>query len=189
MLRDVRTRKLKKALELDEIESGSGLNQEMGLARPGGTRWGSHYKNILHIIDMYSTIREVLVTLGKNPTQRDDWPNIHAMVLIFKSFEFVFNAHLTLVILGYTNELSQSLQKRDQDIVNAMSLVGLAKKRMQQMRSHGWEGFLAKVTTFCRKYSIDIPPMDGKYEPHGRSHRFYPEQTIDDHLEEKCILV
>ena len=128
MLRDVRARKLKKALELGEIESGSGLNQEMGLARPGDTRWGSHYKTILHIIDMYSTIREVLITLGKDPTQRDDWPNIHAMVLIFESFEFVFNAHLMLVILGYTNELSQSLQKKDQDIVNAMSLVGVAKK-------------------------------------------------------------
>jgi len=129
MLRDVRARKLKKALELGEIESGSGLNQEMGLARPGDTRWGSHYKTILHIIDMYSTIREVLITLGKDPTQRDDWPNIHAMVLIFESFEFVFNAHLMLVILGYTNELSQSLQKKDQDIVNAMSLVGVAKKK------------------------------------------------------------
>ena len=128
MLRDVRAWKLKKALELGEIESGSGLNQEMGLARPGDTRWGSHYKTILHIIDMYSTIREVLITLGKDPTQRDDWPNIHAMVLIFESFEFVFNAHLMLVILGYTNELSQSLQKKDQDIVNAMSLVGVAKK-------------------------------------------------------------
>jgi len=188
MLRDVRARKLKKALELGEIESGSGLNQEMGLARPGDTRWGSHYKTILHIIDMYSTIREVLITLGKDPTQRDDWPNIHAMVLIFESFEFVFNAHLMLVILGYTNELSQSLQKKDQDIVNAMSLVGVAKKRMQQMRSHGWEGFLAKVTSFCRKYSIDIPPMDGKYEPHGRSHRFYPEQTIDDHYRREVYI-
>ena len=56
MLRDVRARKLKKALQLVEIESGSGLNQENGLARPGDTRWGSHCKTILHIIDMYSTI-------------------------------------------------------------------------------------------------------------------------------------
>lgn len=129
MLRDVRAQKLKKALDLGEIASGSGLNQEMALARPGDTRWGSHYKTILHIIDMYDTIREVLITIGKDPTQREDWPNIHAMVLAFESFEFVFNAHLILVILGYTNELSNSLQKRDQDIVNAMSLVGLAKKK------------------------------------------------------------
>ncbi|XP_062178741.1 uncharacterized protein LOC133883429 [Phragmites australis] len=189
MLRNVRAQKLKTALELGEIESGSGLNQEMGLARPGDIRWGSHYKTILHIIDMYSTIREVLIILGKDPTQRGDWPNIHAMVDVFESFEFVFNAHLMLVILGYTNELCQSLQKRDQDIVNAMSLVSLAKERMQHMGSHGWEEFFkGKVTSFCVKYSIIIPSLDGNYVPHGRSSRFYPEQTIDDHYRREVYL-
>jgi hypothetical protein len=189
MLRDVRSQKLKKALDLGEIESGSGLNQEMGLARPGDTRWGSHYKTVLHIIDMYSTIREVLITLGKDRTQRDDWPNIHTMLKYFESFEFAFNAHLIFVILGYTNELSLSLQKKDQDIVNVVALVGLAKKRMQQMRSRGWEGFLAKVTSFCIKYSIDIPPMDGKYEPHGNSLGFIRNKQLMITTEEKCTLV
>ncbi|WVZ49270.1 hypothetical protein U9M48_000642 [Paspalum notatum var. saurae] len=186
MLRDVRARQLKKALQLGEIESSSGLNQEMGLARPGETRWGSHYKTILHI--MYSTIMEVLVTLGNDPTQRDDWPNIHAMTHCLESFEFAFNAHLMLVILGYTNELCLSLQKRDQDIVNAMSLVGVAKKRMQKMRSDGWEGFFEKVKLFCIKHSIDAPPLDGKYEPHGRSLRYYPVQTIDDHYRREVYI-
>jgi hypothetical protein len=36
-----------------------------------------------------------------------------------------------LVVLGYTNDFSISLQKRDQDIFNAMDLVGLAKDKMQ----------------------------------------------------------
>jgi hypothetical protein len=163
MLRDVRAQKLKKALDFGKIESWSGLNQEMRLARPSDTRWGSHYKTILHIIDMHSTIVEVLVTLGNDHTQKDDWPNIHAMTYIIESFEFVFNAHLMLIIFGYTNDLSQSLQKREQDIVNTI---------VEQLRSDGWEGFLEKVTSFCIKHSIDVPPMDGKYEPQGRSHRF-----------------
>jgi len=30
--------------------------------------------------------------------------------------------------------------------------------------------------------------MDGKYEPHGRSHRFYPEQTIDDHYRREVYI-
>lgn len=61
--------------------------------------------------DMYDTIREVLITLGKDPIQKDDWLNIHGMVSSFESFEFVFSSHLMLLILGYTNELSQCLQK------------------------------------------------------------------------------
>jgi hypothetical protein len=49
-----------KALDCGELGTGSGLNQEMGLPRPGETRWGSHYKTICDIIDMYSTIQDVL---------------------------------------------------------------------------------------------------------------------------------
>jgi hypothetical protein len=189
MLRDVRAQKIMEALELGEIESGVGLNQEMGLARPGDTRWGSHYKTILHIIGMYPTIHEVLITLGKDPTQRDDWPRIHAVVGAFESFDFVFSAHLMLVILGYTNELCLCLQKRDQDIVNAMSLVTLAKERMQKLRSEGWEEFFqGTVVSFCNKHSIQVPTLDGKYVPHGRSPRFYPDQTNDDHFRKQVYI-
>jgi hypothetical protein len=42
MLRVVQAEYMIEALRLDEIEIGQGLNQEMGLARPGDTRWGSH---------------------------------------------------------------------------------------------------------------------------------------------------
>lgn len=38
-------------------------------------------------------------------------------------FEFVFCIHLMRDILGLIFELSQALQKKDQDIVNAIGLV------------------------------------------------------------------
>jgi hypothetical protein len=37
MLRNARLENVKKALDCDEIESGSGLHQEMGLPSPGDT--------------------------------------------------------------------------------------------------------------------------------------------------------
>jgi hypothetical protein len=48
MLRDVRAPQVLEALEMGEIESESGLSQEMGLSRPGDTRWGSHLANFYH---------------------------------------------------------------------------------------------------------------------------------------------
>jgi hypothetical protein len=168
---------LKKALDLGKIESESQLNQEMGLARPSDTSWGSHYKTILHIIDMHSTIVEVL-TLGNDNAQKDDWPNIHDMTYIIESFEFGFNAHLMLIILERQMSCLNLCKKKEQYIVNAISLVGLVKKRMQQLRSDGWECFLEKVASFCIKHSIDVPPMDGKYEPQGRSRRFYRSKQL-----------
>lgn len=138
---------------------------------------------------MYSTIQDVLITLGKDLTQRDDWPKKHAMVGAFESFDFVFSAHLMLAILGYTNELSMSLQKRDQDIVNAMTLVTLAKGRMQKLRNDGWEEFYeGTVLSFCTKHSIKVPLLDEKYVPHGRSPRFYLDQTNDDHFRREVYI-
>ncbi|PUZ40404.1 hypothetical protein GQ55_9G421100 [Panicum hallii var. hallii] len=72
MLR-ARIENLMRALDCGELETGSGLNQEMGLARPGDTRWSSHYKAVCNIIAMYPIIREVLFTLGEDTTVRADW--------------------------------------------------------------------------------------------------------------------
>jgi hypothetical protein len=131
MLRDARLENLMKSLECGELETGRGLNQEMGLPRPGETQWGSYYKNICNIITTYPVIRDVLMILGEGTTIRSDWTRIHSMLGAFESFDFVFDAYLMFVILGYTNDLSVCLQRREQDIINAISLVNVAKKRMQ----------------------------------------------------------
>jgi hypothetical protein len=59
-----------------------------------------------------------------------------------------FNAHLMLVVLGYTNDLSEFLQRRDLAILTTINLVGLAKDEMQELRCDGWDVFLQKVTLF-----------------------------------------
>ncbi|XP_057518320.1 uncharacterized protein LOC130799232 [Amaranthus tricolor] len=59
------------ALEVGEIESGSGLNQERGLSRPGDTRWGSHYKCLISIINLFPSIVKVLEEIGENGSPDD----------------------------------------------------------------------------------------------------------------------
>ncbi|TVU25927.1 hypothetical protein EJB05_28448, partial [Eragrostis curvula] len=188
MLRNVNLQNILKAIEYGEIHTGQGLNQEMGLARPGDTRWGSHYKTVVHIISMYSAILNVLISLGNDIAQNTDWPKIRAMVLALESFDFIFSAHLMVTILGYTNELYLCLQRRDQDILNAMSLVGVAKNRMQQLRANGWVPFLQKVTLFCNQHGIQIPEMDANYVPFGRSPRHFPIQTNDDRFRRQIYI-
>jgi hypothetical protein len=190
MLRNARLENVKKALECGEIESGSGLHQEMGLARPGDTRWGSHYKTICNIITMYSSIHDVLIELGADNAYKDDWTKIHFVLGAFESFEFVFFVHLMFAILGYTNELSECLQRRDQDILNAISLVNVAKSRMQELRSNGWDNFFQKVSSFCIKYDVEVPAMDGAYVPYGKSARYAKarNQTNDDHFRREVYI-
>ena len=50
------------------------------------------------------------------------------------SFIFVFYLHLMRDVLENMNELSQVLQRKDQNIVNAMKLVGLCQRRLKMMR-------------------------------------------------------
>ena len=55
------------------------------------------------------------------------------------------------------------IQKKDQDIVNAITLVEISKKRLQLMREGGWTSLLDNVSSFCEKNEIDIPNMDDKF--------------------------
>ena len=45
---------VEKALFEGELLTGKGLNQEVGLQRPGDTRWGSHFKTFSNFIQMFS---------------------------------------------------------------------------------------------------------------------------------------
>ncbi|XP_019189422.1 PREDICTED: zinc finger MYM-type protein 1-like [Ipomoea nil] len=80
-------------------------------------------------------------------------------------------------VLGITNDLSQALQKKDQNIVNAMRLVDASTQRLQMMRDDGWEALLQEVSLFCKKHAIPIPNMDEVYVVPGRPRRNIEERT------------
>ena len=63
------------------------------------------------------------------------------------------------ILLEITNELSKALQRKDQDIINAMNLVKVCKQRLQMMRENEWGSFFDQVTTFCEKHEIKVPDM------------------------------
>ncbi|KAL5167248.1 hypothetical protein HKD37_18G052004 [Glycine soja] len=53
-----------------------------------------------------------------------------------------------------------ALQKRDQDLLNALSLVKATKEELQEMRNDGWEELISKVMEICNKHDIDVPDLD-----------------------------
>ncbi|XP_077252690.1 uncharacterized protein LOC143892109 [Tasmannia lanceolata] len=76
-----------------------------------------------------------------------------------------------IMFTGITNELLQALQRKDQDIVNAMKLVNISKQRLQDMRESGWSSLFEDVCTFCGKHDIVVPNMEEMYLPRCRSRR------------------
>ncbi|XP_022883828.1 uncharacterized protein LOC111400666 [Olea europaea var. sylvestris] len=149
------------ALEKCEILSGRGLNQETTLQRSGDTRWSSHYNSLVSLLAMFSSVLDVLVIIIEDEScscdQRSDATNLLELI---QRFDFAFNLQLMRSVLGISNELSKALQRKDQDIVNAMQLVRLCKRRLQIMRDEGWDSFLEEVCSFCQKHYIHVPNMD-----------------------------
>jgi hypothetical protein len=50
-------------IEIDEIQSGRGLNQISNLQRAGDTRWSSHLKSVSSLIKILSPACEVLLKI------------------------------------------------------------------------------------------------------------------------------
>ncbi|XP_045797831.1 uncharacterized protein LOC123892019 [Trifolium pratense] len=79
------------------------------------------------------------------------------------AYDFIFMLYMLVEILGFTNDLGVALQKRDQDLINALSLVNATKQELQEMREDGWEELISKVMKICIKHDIDVPDMDAPY--------------------------
>jgi len=88
---------------------------------------------------MWDSVIEVLQIVHeeeRNPSRAG------GLVHIIETFSFVFIMKLMLHILRITNELSLVLQRKDQNIVQAMSLVIDVKTRLMNLRNDGWEPLL-----------------------------------------------
>jgi hypothetical protein len=72
---------------------------------------------------MFPFIIDVLDTIAKDGATSEQKGEAEHLSHFIQYFGFVFNFHLMRYILGVSNELSQALQRKDQDIVNAMKLV------------------------------------------------------------------
>ncbi|XP_008244225.1 PREDICTED: zinc finger MYM-type protein 1-like [Prunus mume] len=176
MLRDQLQKDTTEAFEKDNLPKGRGLNQETCLKRPGDTRWNSHYDTLLRIISMFKYVVKVLkLIIEDDSTNNIGEPNRSLREI--QSFEFVFHLFFMRSILGATNDLSQVLQKNDQDIGNVMTLVKDCKDQLQHMRENAFEALLDQISSFCGKHDIKIPNIDDAHVTQWRSHWRTPRIT------------
>lgn len=119
-LREKEASRVGKALMNNELQSGKGLHQETSLKWAGDTRWGSHYETLLNLILMFSSVIDVLEEVSDDGLVYQQKGIAFGLLESLQSFGFAFDLILMRKILGITNELSQALQRKDQDIVNAM---------------------------------------------------------------------
>ncbi|XP_029145705.1 uncharacterized protein [Arachis hypogaea] len=105
------------------------------------------------------------------------------------SFEFVFVLHLMRNILEVSHDLCQALQRKNQDILNALTLVSTTKTLIQRMRESSWEAFIKEVILFCEKHEVEVPDMNALHIPRrGRTRKIVDQILVEHHYRVNLFL-
>jgi hypothetical protein len=138
----------------------------------------SHYKTLIRIELMWESVIEVLEIVNqeeRNPSRAG------GLVQTMESSNYVFIMKMMLQILHITNELSLVLQRKDQNIVQAMSLIVDVRTHLIILRSEGWEPLFEETKAFCVANEISIPNMSDLVPRFGRSRKGGKNNITQDH--------
>ncbi|ESQ50881.1 hypothetical protein EUTSA_v10022584mg [Eutrema salsugineum] len=113
-------------------------------------------KKHFEVGDFFDKISTMLNVVGASNVK-------HMVLLIICTHLIVFYMHFMLHILGLTENLSMALQTKDQDILNAVSLVESTKRELQKFRDDGWDSLMVKVHSFCKKHDVDMVMMENEF--------------------------
>nr|XP_027102760.1 uncharacterized protein LOC113724004 [Coffea arabica] len=172
-----------------ELETGRGHNQIGTFKRAGDTRWSSHLDSISSLLKMFNATCVVLSNIavdGGSYTQRG---NANFVLNQLLSFKFVFTLHLVKDIVEITHFFCIALQRKSQDILNAMYLVSSITKLLKNFRDSGWDDFLVKVKLFFEQHQIDIPYMNAQYIARPSRSRSHHDEISVEHYYQMDIFL
>ncbi|TYH67419.1 hypothetical protein ES332_D06G187000v1 [Gossypium tomentosum] len=152
------------------------------LQHPGETQWSSHLNSVTSLLKMYNATSTVLENLKNTTSNYSQRGNAHNAYNRLRSFELYLILHMMNEVLGITGNLCQALQRRSQDILNAMSLVLTTKYLIQKLRNDGWNELLKNVISFCETWELDFPDMNAQYIV-GRSRNKKEDVTVEHHYQ------
>ncbi|GMP47764.1 hypothetical protein CsSME_00015351 [Camellia sinensis var. sinensis] len=133
----------------------------------------------ISLASMFSTVIDVLEMISEDGSNSEQRAEANVLLDSIQSFEFVFTLHLIKIILAITSKLSQALQRKDQDVVNAMNL----------MRENGWTSLLDDILSFCEKHEIDVSQMEDMFVARGRKRRNAQEITNLHHCRAELFYI
>ncbi|PTQ49253.1 hypothetical protein MARPO_0003s0141 [Marchantia polymorpha] len=141
---------IRDAIVGEEMKTGRRLNQEQSLRR-----WRTHFVSICRVLGLYDSVVKVLETIVEDATVTDSKAEASKL-------------------------LEEALQRKNQDILNAIDLVAVSKYELQVMRSkEGWKTIYEAVQSFCLAKNIVAPDMESCYVLTGSTRRNADNITCD----------
>jgi hypothetical protein len=106
---------------------------------------------------MFNAVSTVLQKIASDGSAGSIRADGDTSFIYLSSFEFILVLCLMQEILEIAEDLGQALQKKSQDIVNAMRLVFSTKVRVDEMRSDdGWEAFFFELLSFVQTIPLKL---------------------------------
>ena len=141
-------------IDLEELETGNGLNQIGTLQQSVETRWSSHFKSVSSLLRMFTSTVEVLKNIIDDAIDGEHQVKAESAYEGLTSFEFIFILYLEKETMEITDKLCQALQSQSQDILNSMHLVSSTKTLIQKFRDDGWDDLLTPVILLVRSIAL-----------------------------------
>ncbi|KAH0665971.1 hypothetical protein KY285_027177 [Solanum tuberosum] len=155
---------LEELLKFGKILTGRDFNQKYDeLERSGNAPLESYFETLRSFITIFRSVVHILEVIATDDVCSSERMWADSLLDDLQSFEFVYMLHVMFKVLLITKVLDIVLQRKDQDIVNALKLVGTTKRQFEMMRDGEWEHLMDDVSSFCVKHDILIPKMDDLY--------------------------
>ncbi|CAJ2676375.1 unnamed protein product [Trifolium pratense] len=155
--------KIAHLLEIEELGTRKGQNQNSTLQQVGDTRSRSHFSSIGNLINMYDATCTLLEKLSENGSTYRQSKDASIAYQNMTTFEFVLISHLMRNVLRITDSFCQALQQQHPNVVNVKHIVRSTKVLLQNMKQDGWEKLLKNVISFCEKNDIKVPQFNAPY--------------------------
>ncbi|TYG50749.1 hypothetical protein ES288_D10G201100v1 [Gossypium darwinii] len=181
-LQKAQAAEITRLVSINELATGTKMNQIGTLQRPGETRWSSHLNLVTSLLKMYNATSTILENLKNTASSYSQRGGVHKTYNRLRYFEFIFILHIMKEVLGITDNRCQALQRPSQDILNAMSLVLTTKGLIQNLKDDGWNELLKNVIYFCETWELDFPDMNVQYIV-GCSYIKKEDVTVEHHYQ------
>ncbi|KAL4142041.1 hypothetical protein QTP88_004573 [Uroleucon formosanum] len=110
--------------------------QKRRIKRFSNTRWTSHDRALVVIQEKYPALLKALENISKaNDSDRDTTSMAKNLISVITSFQFVLVLVLMRKIFSISTEVSNYLQSKSIDFMQAIKMVNVAKNRLKMVRT------------------------------------------------------
>lgn len=146
------------------------------------TRWTSHDRALVVIQEKYSALLKALENISKaNNSDRDTTSMARNLISVLTSFQFVLVLVMMRKIFSVSTEVSNYLQSKSIDFMQAIKMVNVAKTRLQNFRTD--EGCIEIINT-AKEFATknNLPQCDFKVV-RARKKKIMPGELSRDEVQ------